>query len=139
MANVALIVLVVLFAWYVASLLRRRGHGVVARRGMSVGADLGTMADMPRVRIREVIRQDPGHVRIVLTPESPSEDDAPPPAVTDLDLVVYLTEDETGTDLLREWKRSESVLAIVRPPDSRIVRLRSFDDLQPLTLRIDES
>ena len=30
-------------------------------------------------------------------------------------------------------------LAIVMPPDSRIVRLRSIDDLQPLTLRrVDE-
>jgi hypothetical protein len=137
-ASVALIALFVLLAWYVGSLLRRRGHGVVARRGISIGADLGTMADMPRVRVAEVTRTDADRLRIVLTPEATNDDDARLPAATDLELVVFLTEDETGTDLLREWKRSESVLAIVQPPGSRIVRLRSFDDLQPLTLRIDE-
>jgi hypothetical protein len=130
MASVALILLFVLLAWYVGSLLRRRGHGVVAKRGISIGADLGTMADMPRVQIREVIRKDPDRLRIVLAPEPADEGDV------QLELVVYLREDETGTDLLREWKRSETVLAMVRPPDSRIVRLRSFDDLQPLTLRV---
>jgi hypothetical protein len=138
MANLALIVLVVLLVWYAVSFVRRRRRGLVAQRGISIGADLGTMADMPRVRVREVTRKDAERVRLVLTPDSPNDDDERLPATTDLDLVVCLTEDELGAELLQKWKRSEAVLAIVRPPDSRIVRLRSFDDLQPLTLRIDE-
>ena len=43
--------------------------------------------------------------------------------------------DDSGFDLLHEWRRSASPLAIVIPPGSRLVRLRSIDSLQPLTLR----
>jgi hypothetical protein len=46
-----------------------------------------------------------------------------------------LNEDDFGFGLLREWQRAGTAVAIVMPPDSHIVRLRSVDDLQPLTLR----
>jgi hypothetical protein len=109
----------------------RRRQGLVAQRGTSIGADLGALADQARVRVRSVMKEGPDRVRVVLTPEADPE--------TDLDLVVLLREDEFGFELLHEWKRSERSIAIVMPPDSRIVRLRSIDDLQPLTLRrVDE-
>jgi len=48
---------------------------------------------------------------------------------------VNLRREEFAFDVLQEWKQSQAVLAIVMPPDSRILRLRAIDDLQPLTLR----
>jgi hypothetical protein len=129
-ANVVLVVVLLLIVWFVVSFVRRR-QGLVAQRGTSIGADLGALADQARVRVRSVMKEGPDRVRVVLTPEADPE--------TDLDLVVLLREDEFGFELLHEWKRSERSIAIVMPPDSRIVRLRSIDDLQPLTLRrVDE-
>jgi hypothetical protein len=134
-ANVVVLLLTVLLAWYAVSFVRRHRRGLVAERGMSIGADLGALADQPRVRVREVGYAGPNLVHIVLTPE-PGPGDSPWLAPSpDLDLVVYLREEEFGFGLLHEWKRSERLLAIVEPPGSRIVRLRSIDDLQPLTLR----
>jgi hypothetical protein len=129
-ANVVLVVVLLLIVWFVVSFVRRR-QGLVAQRGTSIGADLGALADQARVRVRSVMKEGPDRVRVVLTPEADPE--------TDLDLVVLLREDEFGFELLHEWKGSERSIAIVMPPDSRIVRLRSIDDLQPLTLRrVDE-
>jgi len=125
-ANVILILVAVLVTWYIVSFVRRRRHGLVAERGLSVGADLGMLADAPRVRVAAVTQAGPDMVRVALAPESGDED---------LDLVVSLSEDDFGFGLLRDWQRSQAALAIVMPPDSRIVRLRSVDDLQPLTLR----
>jgi hypothetical protein len=134
-ANVALVLLVVLFSWYLGSIVRRRGRGIVARRGTGVGADLGALADQPRVRVRAVTKTGPDNVRLVLSPEP--DPSAAPELTTpsDLDLVVFPREEDFGFELLHEWRRSESSLAMVMPPDSWIVRLRSIDDLQPLTLR----
>ena len=53
----------------------------------------------------------------------------------DLDLVVVLRDEDFGLELLDQWQQSQAVLAIVMPPGSRLVRLRSIDDLQPVTLR----
>jgi hypothetical protein len=134
-AYVALVVLGLFLVLYVGSIVRRGGRGIVARRGMSVGADLGTMADKSRVRVLSVTRVGPDNVRLVLTPEpGPSTRPGLSPS-PDLDLLVSLGEDDFGFELLHEWERSQTSIAIVMPPDSRIVRLRSVEDLQPLTLR----
>lgn len=102
---------------------------------MSIGADLRAMADQPRVRVRAVTKEGPDHVHLVLAPERPDDDRSGLVPATDLDLIVALREGDFGFELLHEWHRSGSSLAIVVPPGSRIVRLRSIDDLQPLTLR----
>ena len=139
MANIVLAVGVALLAWYLVSMVRRHRRGIVAERGMSIGADLGTLADKPRVRLRAVTKAGPDRVRLVLTPETGAGDGPGLTTSADLDLLVFLREEEFGFELLNEWKRSQSSLAMVVPPDSRIVRLRSIDDLQPLTLRrVDE-
>ena len=135
-ANFALVLLVLLLIWLVVSGVRRRSHQIVAKRGLSIGADLGSLGDKPRVRVRAVTKAGADCVHLILTPETGPESGLPSP---DLDLVVSLHEDEFGYELLHQWKRDQSLLAIVMPPDSRIVRLRSVQDLQPLTLRrIDE-
>jgi hypothetical protein len=134
-ANIALVILVLVVAWYVISFVRRRQRGLVARRGMSIGADLGTLSDQPRVRVRAVTRAGPDRTHVVLTPESDPDDGPPSTPPSDLDLVVLLKEEEFGFELLNQWKRLDKAVAIVMPPGTRIVRLRSIDDLQPLTLR----
>lgn len=137
MANVALVALVLLLIFFVVSFLRRRGYGIVARRGLSIGADLGALGDAPRVRVRAVVTEAADRVHLVLTPETGPDSELPPSP--DLHFTVALNDEEFGFRLLHEWKRSQSSLAIVMPPDSRIVRLRSVDDLQPLSLRrVDE-
>ena len=68
---------------------------------------------------------DSHSVRLALTPE----------AGPDIDLVVSLSEGDFGYQLLRDWQRTRATVAMVMPPESHIVRLRSVDDLQPLTLR----
>jgi hypothetical protein len=132
--NVALVLVGLLVVWFVLGVLRKRG-GIVARRGLSIGADLAAMADQPRVRVQTVRIEGPDRVRLVLTPAAGPDDGQGLTTPSDLDLVVSLHQDDFGFELLRKWKLSESSLAIVMPPSSRIVRLRSIDDLQPLTLR----
>jgi hypothetical protein len=137
-ANVATVLVLLLLIWGVVAILRR-SHGVVARRGLSVGADLGSLADKPRVRVRAVTKAGPDRVRLILTPEPGPADGPGHTTSPDLEFVVFLREEQSGFELLNEWKRSEGSLAIVLPPDSRLVRLRSIDGLQPLTLRrVDE-
>ncbi len=135
MAGVVLVLVILLLAGLAVSFVRRRHGTLVAKRGMSIGADLGTMSDQPRVHVTKVAITGPDRVRVLLAPESPQPDNPRRISPSDLDLVVSLEEGELGLDLLREWQRSACPLAIVVPPGSRLVRLRSIEDLQPLTLR----
>jgi hypothetical protein len=134
-SSVVVVVLVVVLFAIALSIVRRHRRSFVPQRGTSVGADLGALADQPRVRIQTVTQLGPDHVRLVLAPEATS---AGAPTSEDLDLVVRLREGELAFEFVHEWNRLGTLLAIVIPPDSRLVRLRSTDDLQPLTLRRDD-
>lgn len=137
--NLAVVLVMLVLGWCVVSGVRRRGD-IVAKRGMSIGADLGSLADKPRVCVHSVTKIGPDHVRLILAPQPSPGGNHEFATAGDLDLVVFLRDEEFGFELLHEWKQSESALAIVMPADSRIVRLRSIDDLQPLTLRrVDEN
>ena len=129
MANVVLVAVVFGLTLYAATILLRRTRGIVAGRGMSIGADLGMLADAPQVQVRTVRTVGPDRVHLVLAPD-PGRPEGPP-----LELIVLLSEEDPGFALLRLWKQSEAWLAIVMPPASHIVRLRSIEDLQPLSLR----
>lgn len=133
MSNVILLLVLVVVVWFVIALVQRRRRGLVAERGTSVGADLGTMNDQPRVRVSTVTRAGPDRVRVVLT--SVGGDDPVVPVAADTELLVFLREDEVGFDTLEDWKKRQKALAIVMVPGNELVRLRSIDDLQPLTLR----
>jgi hypothetical protein len=138
-ANVTVVVVVLLVVCSFIYLLRRHGDGIIARRGMSVGADLGTLADAPRVRIRAVTKEGPDRIRLVLAPETDPGDSTGVVTKSDLNFVVGLEEEEFGFGVLHQWHQAASVLALVIPPGSRLVRLRSLGDLQHLTLRcVDE-
>ena len=126
MSNIVLLVVVVLVAWLVVATIRRRRHGLVAERGTSIGADLGTMRDQPRVRVRAVTTTGPGRAHLLLAPDSGG---------SEVDLDVFLDQDEVGFELLQEWSQRQCPLAIVSLPGNELVRLRNVDDLQPLTLR----
>jgi len=123
--SVIVILVVVVGVWLVVSFVRSRRHGLEAKRGLSIGADLGRLADAPTVQVQAVTTQAPDRVRVILKPLSGA----------DLDFVVSMTANDFGFELLREWQRAGTTVAIVMPPDSHIVRLRSVEDLQPLTLR----
>jgi len=116
--------------------VRRHRKGLVAERGLSIGADLGSLADKPRVRVRSVTKYGPERVRILLAPETHRDDGPVLEQSGDLDIVVSMNDDDFGFKLLQDWERDESLVAIVMPPGSRLVRLRSIDNLQPLTLSL---
>ncbi len=137
MANVEVVVLLLVLVGSALFFVNRRRASFIPQRGTSIGADLGALSDQPRVRIREVSLTEPGRVRLVLTPVTPPVDSSTHTASSDLDTVVSLREGEL--EQLQAWQQAASVLAVVIPPGSRLLRLRSIDDLQPLTLRrVDE-
>jgi hypothetical protein len=132
-ANVAVVVILVVLIAYAVATIRRRRRGVVAERGISVGADLAALADAPRVHVREIRMVAPDRAEVVFAPE----DDAP--GETPLRFVVWLRRDEFGYDLLTRWQAAGDPIALVLPPGSHLVRLRSVESLQHLTLRrLDE-
>jgi hypothetical protein len=131
MASVVIVVLLALALYAVITGVQRHRRGLVAERGTSIGADLGVLGDRPRVIVREVTPLDHDRVHLVLVPEDATSGSAPP----DLDFVISLRQDEFGYDLLRQWQQATSVVAVVLPPNSTLVRLRSVDSLQPITLK----
>ena len=135
MGSVIVVAVVVMGTWLMIRFVRNRRWGLEARRGMSIGADLGMLRDTPKATVREVTAAAPDRAQLVLTPEGAGDDAAPPP---DIVVVVALTEEDFGFELLRKWQHDGTAIAVVMPPGSHLVRLRSTDDLQPLTLhRID--
>lgn len=135
MTTVSVVALAAVLFLCVGAILWRRRGGIVAKRGMSVGADLATMADKRRVVVRAVTNLGSDRVRLLLVPDAESEDGQASATSAELDLVVALNDNEFGFELLQDWKRAASPLAIVMPEGTQIVRLRSIDTLQPLTLR----
>jgi hypothetical protein len=133
MGSVIVVVVIVLFGVYVTVIVRHRRRGLVAERGMSIGADLGTLRDQHRVRIVEatVTGQDRVHLRFEPEDNPDPDERAPVPALSD---DVKLDEGENGFEMLCEWRDAATTLAIVYP-GSHLVRLRALDSLQPLTLR----
>jgi hypothetical protein len=123
--SVLAIVVVIVVGYGVYAIFRARRRSLVPKRGLGVGADLGGLADAPRVRVRSVTRMSSDRVRVVFEPEEGS----------DMEFAFSLPEDDFGSTLLEEWQRDGSPIAMVIPPDSPLVRLRSVESLQHLTLR----
>jgi len=87
---------------------------------------------VPRVRVQEVSVMGPDRVRLVLVAAGEDDDAA---TATETEYLVALDADEPTFDILHGWQASHQVLGAVVPGESRIIRLRSLDDLQPVTLR----
>ncbi len=129
MGSVVVVVILIVLIGYIVAMIRSRRRGVVAERGIGVGADLGGLADAPRVRVRDVRLAGPDRAEVVLAPEDGGE------AGDDQRFVVWLRRDEFGYGLLTDWQRDREPIAIVLPPGGRLIRLRSTVSLQHLTLR----
>jgi hypothetical protein len=132
----------VVAAAVIAITIWRRRAQLVSVRGMGVRADLTRLHEVPRVRVSELTMTGPNaaHLALVAATESngdgtESEEMTYEEGSIGLEFSIEINESEPGWELLREWMQDQCVLGCVIPPDSRLIRLRCLDDLQPLTLR----
>jgi hypothetical protein len=95
---------------------------------MGVAADFGVLGATPRVHIESITRTGADTARLVVRREGSDNPE-------ELTFVVALQEGEFGAGLLEEWRQADSSIAMVIPPNTHILRLRSVDSLQNLTLR----
>ena len=121
----------------IAITIWRRRVQLVSVRGMGVRADVERLHDVPRVRVSELTMTGPDAARLGLVAVPGDGDDAETEEtdVVGLECSIAMNESEPGFLLLREWIDRQCVLGCVMPPDSRLIRLRCLEDLQPLTLR----
>jgi hypothetical protein len=127
---------VLLVATAVARAVWRHRASLVSTRGFGVRADVGRLHDVPRVRIGEIRMTGARVARLTVVAAPPADDDdAPPDEAVELAFDVEIDPADSSFALLQEWLVARSVLGIVLAPSTRIIRLRSLDDLRPLTLR----
>ncbi len=119
-------------SYLIINAIWRRRRSLVGVRGFGTSADIGRLHDVPRVRFGELTVVGPERARLVLVPASDAGVKA---ADAEAEYLVAVAADEPAFDILRDWQANQRVLGAVAPNDSRILRLRSLDDLQPLTLR----
>ena len=124
-----MVLLIVLGLLLVVPRVWRRRHGLVGVRGFGPGADLGRLHDAPRVRVGGLAVDGPDRARLLLIPGDSDSATAPTEAI------VAIAEGDPEFAILQRWLEDQSVLGVVMRPDNRIIRLRSLDDLQPITLR----
>jgi hypothetical protein len=123
----------------IATTIWRRRAQLVGTRGMGVRADVARLHDVPRVRVRDLTMTDAESARLELVatdaPEGADADGVNGAQLVALEFSIALQESDPGFRLLHDWINRRCVLGIVMPADSRIIRLRCLEDLQPLTLR----
>jgi hypothetical protein len=138
-----------LLVWFVGACViaitiwRRRAH-LIPSRGMGVRADLERLRDVPRVRVSELTITGPDVARLGLIAapggdrdgtNTPTDTNPGSGEVVGLEFSIAMNESDPGFPLLHEWIDRQCVLGVVMPADSRLIRLRCLEDLQPLTLR----
>ncbi len=128
-----LLLFIALGVWIIVSAILRHRSQIVSVRGMSTGADIGRLHDLPRVQVRDLTMTGPESARLTVASTGGLDDVVS--GGTESSYLVSLSETDPGFGLLHEWIDHQSVLGIVLPPDTRLLRLRSLEDLQPLTLR----
>jgi hypothetical protein len=128
MSSILLVLVVLLAALILVPVVHHWRRSLVPQHGYGVSADMAVMHAQPRVRVVEVVATESDRVHIVLAPDGGGDD-------LRLDFTVSLQESDFGFNVLNEWRRSGAALAMVVPPGSHLLNLRSVDDLQPLTLR----
>ena len=121
------VVCLVVIGFILRAIWHRRSQ-LIPERGTSVRADVGALSDVPRVRLSDLQMVGTDVARIVFVPIDPER-------TAESAMLVSIGEREQGFAILRNWYEKGSTLGLVIPPDSRLVRLRGLDDLQPLTLR----
>jgi len=140
-----LIVLVLANIVVIRAVLRRRSR-LVGQRGLGTGADVGRLRnDVPRVRIQSLVVVGPSRARLRFDPVSDSPlgdatvgdapEEGPAAAGSEVEYLIEIDERASGFRILHDWLEHRSVLGIVMPSGTPLIRLRGIDDLQPLTLR----
>ena len=129
---IILVLVMALLTWVAISAILRHRSEIVSVRGMSTTADIGRLHDMPRVQVRDLIVTGPDSARLVVAATGDADGTG---AGAESEFLIAINEGDPGFGLLHEWIDQASVLGIVVPPDSRLLRLRCVADLQPLTLR----
>jgi len=98
-------------------------------------ADVERLYELPRVCVSGLTMTEQDVARLELSPKKTNDGIEHSPGMVARDYLIALNESDAGFELLRGWLEHQNVLGVVLPPESRIVRLRCLDDLQPLTLR----
>jgi hypothetical protein len=129
--TVLLLLAIVVGSALIIRRIRARRASMVSVRGFGPRADVERLRDLPRVRVDGIAPAGPDRVRLQLTPAGEDE----PAGQEDLEYWVALNADDREYAILEDWLARREVLGIVAPADTRILRLRSVDDLQPITLR----
>jgi hypothetical protein len=133
---VLFVIVLVLLNYYAVRAVWRRRSRIVPLRGFGTAADLGRLRqDVPRVRVRDISVVGPDETRLTVGPVRDPQD--PDLGLDDAETEYRIAMDERdpGFEILHDWLSDQTVLGIVLPPESRLIRLRSVDGLQPLTLR----
>ena len=124
-----------LVSYLVLERVWKHRRSLVGRRGWGPRADVGRLHDLPRVRVERLTLEGPDQARLVLTPVDGGEAAGSGSATAEVEATVALDERDPEYRILEEWLGARSVLGVVMPAESRLIRLRSLDDLQPITLR----
>jgi hypothetical protein len=122
----------------VTRFLIRHRASLISARGFGVGADIGRLHDVPRVRVRTLTAMGDHRAQLVVV-AAPGEEPEPVNDPLEVTFVVELDANDRSYAQLREWLDGQTDLGIVVPEDTRIIRLRSIVDMQPLTLRLLEA
>ena len=105
-------------------------------RGFGMGADIGRLReDVPRVRVESLIAVGPDRARLTLGSAHDPQEPGSGSSGAATEYWIAMDERDPGFQILREWLDNQSILGLVLPPGSSLIRLRDVDDLQPLTLR----
>lgn len=130
-----LILVIAGLTWLLWSAILRHREQVISVRGMSTTADVGRLHDMPRVQARDLTMMGPDSAYLTVMTTANPEGANPDPVGTEAEFLIAINESDPGFAIIQDWIERQSILGMVVPPASRLLRLRSVDDLQPLTLR----
>jgi hypothetical protein len=120
---------------FVASEIWRRRARLFSRQYMGMHADVERLYELPRVCVTGLTMTGRDAARLALSPKHANDHTDHALAMVEGDYLVALHESDSEFELLRGWLEHQNVLGVVVPPESRIIRLRCLEDLQPLTLR----
>ncbi len=136
MTIVLFVIALVLVNYYAVRAVWRRRARLVPVRGYGPAADVGRLReDVPRVRVRALTVLGPDEARLTLGPVPDREESTGGSDGPETEYRIALDGRDPGFAILSDWLDDQTVLGAVLPEGTALIRLRSVDDLQPLTLR----
>jgi hypothetical protein len=130
------VILLLVANYYAVRTVWRHRDRITPLRGFGTAADIGRLRyDVPRVQVQELTVVGPDETRLAVRPVADPDDVGSGSDEAGLEFRVAMNERDPGYQILQDWLTDETVLGIVLPAESRLIRLRSIEGLQPLTLR----